>query len=70
MKAQAGSTGGGKKPSNRGSEGPKRSVAGGYGSVTRPTPGGGRKQVGPNKSKAAYKALANETGYKKPKKGR
>ena len=50
----------------QGAEGPKRSIAGGYGSVTRPTPGGGRKQVGPNKSKAALNALRNEKPYKKP----
>ena len=54
------------KATKKGAEGPKRSIAGGFGSVTRPTPGGGRKQVGPNKSKAALKALFNEG--RKPKK--
>ena len=46
----------------RGAEGPKRSIAGGFGSVTRSTPGGGRKLVGPNKSRAALQAIGNETG--------
>lgn len=55
------------KANKMGAEGPKRSVAGGMGSVTRPTPGGGRKRVGPNKSKAALKAVANE-GRKPTKK--
>jgi hypothetical protein len=73
MKAKAGATGGKggmsrKAKAAKGAEGPKRSVAGGFGSVTRPTPGGGRKQLGPNKSKAALMALAKETAYKKPKK--
>lgn len=53
------------KAKKMGAEGPKRSVAGGYGSVTRPVPGGGRKKVGPNKSKAALKALGNEGRGKK-----
>lgn len=55
------------KATKKGAEGPKKSVAGGYGSVTRPTPGGGRKQLGPNKAKAAMIALHNE-GRKTKKK--
>ena len=56
------------KAAKKGAEGPKKSVAGGFGSVTRPTPGGGRKQVGPNKSQAALKALFNEGSKPKKKK--
>lgn len=57
-----------KKANKMGAEGPKKSVAGGYGSVTRPTPGGGRKRVGPNKAKAAMIALHNEGRKPKRKK--
>lgn len=55
-----------KQANKMGAEGPKRSIA--RGPVTRAVPGGGRKVVGPNKTQAALRALANETTYKKPKK--
>ena len=54
-----------KRANRMGAEGPKRSIAGGMGVVTRSVPGGGRKRVGPKKSQAALKALFKESAPKK-----
>lgn len=61
----------GKNPvaKHMGAEGPKRSVAGGFGSVTKAVPGGGRKKVGAKTAKAVLKTIGSEgrakTGYRR-----